>query len=155
MPGTPTNEEIARRYARAASDGDDDALAALRAADWQVRWPQSGEVVHGSDAFRAISDNYPGGRPTSHVERIVGVEDRWVVTASNTVLQLAGDGDFWWGEWQMTYPDGRTWNCIDLLELRNGKVWRETVYWAAPFEAPAWRRQWVELENARERVAGP
>ena len=31
-----------------------------------------------------------------------------------------------------------------LLELRDGKIWRETTYWAEPFDAPAWRRQWVE-----------
>ena len=34
---------------------------------------------------------------------------------------------------------------VDLMELRDGLVHRETVYWAPPFEAPDWRRPFVEL----------
>jgi hypothetical protein len=30
------------------------------------------------------------------------------------------------------------------MEFRNGKVVHETQYFADPFEAPAWRRQWVQ-----------
>jgi hypothetical protein len=147
MPDAPTNEEVARRYAQAASEGDDETLAALRHREWRVHWPQSGEVVRSSDTFRQITSAYPGGRPASKVDRVVGAGDQWVVTAGNTVLRIVGTGDFWWGEWRMTYPDGREWNCVDLLELRDSKVWRETVYWAEPFAAPPWRRQWVELEG--------
>jgi hypothetical protein len=28
--------------------------------------------------------------------------------------------------------------------LRDGKIWRDTRYYAEPFEAPEWRAQWVE-----------
>jgi hypothetical protein len=31
-----------------------------------------------------------------------------------------------------------------LLELRDGKIWRETTYWAEPFEAPEWRSKFVD-----------
>ncbi len=31
------------------------------------------------------------------------------------------------------------------MEFRDDKVVQETQYFADPFEAPAWRRQWVEL----------
>jgi hypothetical protein len=30
------------------------------------------------------------------------------------------------------------------MEFRNGKVMHETQYFAEPFEAPAWRSQWVQ-----------
>jgi hypothetical protein len=30
------------------------------------------------------------------------------------------------------------------MEFRDGKVARETQYFADPFEAAAWRAQWVE-----------
>jgi hypothetical protein len=30
------------------------------------------------------------------------------------------------------------------MEFRNGKVVHETQYFADPFEASAWRRQWVQ-----------
>ena len=44
----------------------------------------------------------------------------------------------------LDYPDGSSYHVIDLIELRDGLVWRETVYWAAPFEAADWRAPWVQ-----------
>jgi hypothetical protein len=142
--GRLTNEECVTRYAAASVAHDIDELAALRHADWMVSWPQSGERVHGTEAFAEIIANYPGGAPKREITRVVGAEDRWVVTASNTVLQVVGSGDFWWSEWRVTYPDGEVYLVVDLIELRDGLVHRETVYWAPPFEAPAWRAPWVE-----------
>jgi len=139
-----TNEEIVRRYAESSMSADVDAMATMRHPDWVVTWPQSGERVHGHEAFAEIMRNYPGGAPHAELSRVVGAEDRWVVTAGNTVLKVEGSGDFWWCEWRMTYPDGATYLCVDLVELCEGKVYRETVYWAPPFEAPGWRAPWVE-----------
>jgi len=48
----------------------------------------------------------------------------------------------------MTYPNGETYICVDLLELRDGTVYRETVYWAIPFEAPSWRAPWVASSDS-------
>jgi len=66
------------------------------------------------------------------------------VTAANTGLRVVGSGDFWWSEWRLTYPSGEVYLVVDLIELRDGLVYRETVYWAAPFEAPEWRAPWVD-----------
>jgi len=101
-------------------------------------------LIGADDAFAEIVRNYPGGAARSEVTRVVGSEDRWVVTPGNTALMVAGSGDFWWSEWRVTYPDGATYLCVDLMELRDGRIWRETVYWASPFEAPTWRSPWVE-----------
>jgi hypothetical protein len=139
-----TNEAIARQYAEASCRLDWAEIAALRHPDWQAFWPQSGERIIGSDNYRQMVEHYPGGYPTSEVTRVVGAEDRWVVTAANTVQQIVGSGDFWWSEWRMTYPDGQRYLCVELLELRDGLIWRETVYWAEPFSAPEWRSPWVE-----------
>ena len=144
MAQAPTNQEVVERYARASAAMDLDELARLRSADWMVHWPQSGERVHGSESFAEIVEHYPGGHPATEVSRIVGSEDHWVVTPGNTVLKVVGSGDIWWGEWRMTYPDGQVYHVVDLIELREGLVRRETVYWAPPFEAPAWRRPFVE-----------
>lgn len=141
-----TNEECVRQYAAASAAHDVGALTALRHPDWMVVWPQSGERVQGSRNWAEIIANYPGGAPKTEVTRIVGAEDRWVVTPGNTVIQVAGSGDFWWSEWRLTYPDGDVYLVVDLMELRDGLVHRETVYWAAPFEAPAWRAPWVTKE---------
>jgi hypothetical protein len=146
----PTNEEIARAYAAAASRLDIHAMAALRHPDWQASWPQSGERVIGNENYQRIVDAYPGGYPRSEIQRVVGAEDRWVVTPSNTIQQMVGSGDFWWSEWRMTYPDGRTYLCVELMELRDQKVWRETVYWAEPFTAPDWRSRWVDAPPAAD-----
>jgi hypothetical protein len=33
---------------------------------------------------------------------------------------------------------------VSIVELKGGKMWRDTRYYAEPFEAPEWRAQWVE-----------
>ena len=66
------------------------------------------------------------------------------MTPSFTLQRVAGSGDFWWGAGTVTYPDHSTWHFAALLELHDGKVLRETWYYAPPTEAPAWRAQWVE-----------
>ena len=139
-----TNEECVSSYGAAMAAFDLEALARLRHPDWMVVWPQSGERVHGNQAFAEIIRNYPGGQPKTEVTRIIGAEDRWVVTPGNTVLKVAGSGDFWWAEWRVTYPDATVYMAVTLIELRDGLVYRETTYWAAPFDAPDWRAPWVE-----------
>jgi hypothetical protein len=146
-----TNEEVVARYATASARNDLEGLEALRHPEWAVDWPQSGERVLASDSFARIVEHYPGGKPTVEVSRIVGAEDRWVVTPGNTVLKVAGSGDFWWGEWVMTYPDGAVYHVVDLIELRDGLVHHESVYWAPPFEAPEWRRPFVETADQTSR----
>ena len=39
---------------------------------------------------------------------------------------------------------GRSAYTVSIMEFRNGKVVHETQYFADPFEAPAWRSQWVQ-----------
>ena len=138
-----TNEEIVRLYAEASARNDQAALAALRHPQWEALWPQSGERVIGHENFAEIAHRYPGGTPSIELDRLVGAEDRWVLTPGNTVARIVGSGDFWWGEWRMTYPDGKVYHCVTLLQLRDGRIWRETVYWAEPFSAPDWRRAFV------------
>lgn len=139
-----TNQDVVQRYARASVEGDLEEMARLRHPDWTVEWPQTGERVRGSDHYAAVVESYPGGQPKTSVRRVIGSEDRWVLSAANTVVRMAGEGEAWWAEWAMTYPDGSDWYCIDLMELREGRIYRETVYWAPPLAAPEWRAGWVE-----------
>ena len=85
MPGQPSNEEIVREYARASAEANLEALGSLRHPEWAVMWPQSGERVTNSDSYAEIIRQYPGGRPKSQVERIVGSEDQWVATGLGTI----------------------------------------------------------------------
>jgi hypothetical protein len=142
--GAMTSEEAVRRYTEASVQADLDALEALRAPDWTCDWPQSGERVPSSAAYRRIVEHYPGGAPRSKLTRLVGPEDQWVVTPSNTLVRMTGSGDFWWVEWVVTYPDGHDYQVVSLIQLRDGLVHREIAYWAEPFAAPDWRAQWVD-----------
>jgi hypothetical protein len=140
-----TNEELVRRYAEAIMAFDDVTLSKLRHEDWCAVWPQSGELVRGSANSQQIMAHYPGGPPQLLPEgRLTGSEDRWAVSPLGGVYRVAGEGEQWFGEWKMRYPDGRVWFTIILLEVRDGKVMRETQYWSEPFDPPDWRAEWVE-----------
>jgi hypothetical protein len=153
MGAPATNEDTVRAYTEASAASDFDQLARLRHAEWQALWPQSGERVVGHACWAEIAQNYPGGHPEISLGRLVGSEDRWVVTPGNTVARIAGSGDFWWGEWRMRYPDGKVYECVTLIEMRDALIWRETVYWAEPFDAPDWRRPYVEQASPPPTVA--
>jgi hypothetical protein len=139
-----SNEETVRRYLAAHKVHDHDTLAALRDPDWTIDWPQSGERVRGTANDRAIMENWPGGLPTGLDMRAIGSEDKWVVTPFNTIQHVVGSGDFWWADGTSAYPDGSSWFISALLQLKSGKLYRETWYFSPPFEPPAWRSEWVE-----------
>jgi hypothetical protein len=139
-----TNEEVIHAYIRALTENDAEALASLRDPDWFVDYPQSSERIRGHANERAIADNYPGGIPEVDAGRIVGSEDRWVVTPSFTFERIAGGGETWWSEGRARYPDGSLWHIVSMYRLHDGRIAREITYWALPFDAPAWRAGWVE-----------
>jgi len=59
------------------------------------------------------------------------------------VKRIIGSGDLWVTEYTITYQ-GRSAFTVSIMEFRDGKVVHETQYFTDPFEAPAWRRQWVQ-----------
>jgi ketosteroid isomerase-like protein len=142
----PSGRAIVERYAGAVQDQDLDALALLFADDYVDEMPQSGERVRGKANELAILRNYPGGlgtiEPTS--ARLVGAEDRWVVTPTFAPLRIEGSGDVYTYVGTATYANGETWQMIQIVELHQGKIAKTTSWFAAPFEAPAWRAQYVE-----------
>jgi hypothetical protein len=38
----------------------------------------------------------------------------------------------------------QVYDVANIVEFRDGRIWRETRYYAAPFDPPDWRSQWVE-----------
>ena len=140
---TATNREIVDRYL-AALLGDQETLRALRHEQFVEEWPQSGERVRGADHMAEIDANYPGGLPSGATQRVVGSEDRWVMTPSFTMLRVTGTGDVYTALLRAEYPDGSTWHIATFLELRDGKVIHATTLFAPQVEAPEWRAEWVE-----------
>ena len=89
-----------------------------------LEYPQSGERTHG----RSNIQNQRASQPS---------KKRF------TVRRIIGGGSLWVTELILTY-DGKPNYTVSIMEFKGDKVARETQYFADPFEAPAWRSQWVE-----------
>jgi hypothetical protein len=66
--------------------------------------------------------------------------------------RVTGGGDIWFAESVIHYADGTVFHGVGRVEFRDGKMWRETRYYAEPFEPPAWRSGW--FKRTEEPVAG-
>jgi hypothetical protein len=118
--------QVAEAVWRALEAGDWDAAGGYLGEDFIQEWPQSGERIVGRDNTIAINQNFPGGLPTMRFRRTLA------------------DGDLAVLEVELTYADGSRYLAVSVIELHDGKVVRETDYFAQPFPAPQWRAQWVE-----------
>ena len=107
-------------------------------------WPQSGERIRGHTNYQLIHKNYPGGLPALKPRRILGSEDRWVMSPSYTPLRIVGTGDVYVIHSAGAYAGGDTIQAVAIIELRDGKVAKQTTFFAPTFEAAPWRSGWVE-----------
>lgn len=110
---------------RASAAGDTNAEHDIYADDSICDYPQSGERIFGRSNLQALRSHHPG-KPSGF-----------------TVKRIVGSGDLWITEYSITYQE-QTAYTVSIMEFRNGKVVHETQYFADPFEAPAWRSQWVQ-----------
>ena len=91
-----------------------------------MEWPQSGERIRGREKFAAINTFYPA-------------EEKWTFKINH----IAADGDTVVTD--VSISDGkRRDRAITFSTVRDGKIWKQVEFWPEPFEAPAWRAQWVE-----------
>jgi ketosteroid isomerase-like protein len=118
--------QVAEAVWKAIQAGDWEAAGGYLHDDFVQEWPQSGERIVGRDNAIAINQNFPGGLPAMRFRRTLA------------------DGDLAVLELELTYADGSRYLGMSVLELRDGKVVKETDYFAQPFQAPQWRAQWVE-----------
>ena len=137
------NRSVVERYAQALP-GDFATLASLRHRDFVEDWPQSGERIRGHANYQSIHENYPGGLPDLKPTRIIGSEDRWVVTPNFTTLRVVGTGDIYVIQGAGAYGGGAGVQTVAIVELRDGKIVKQTTFFASTFEAPSWRARWVE-----------
>ena len=142
---------VVEAFIRAVETKDLDAQDALVTDDYVDEMPQSGELTRGRANRRAIAENYPGGVGTLDPEHaaLAGADDRWVMTPSFSVLRIEGSGNTFTYTGTLRYPgSGELWHLIVIAIVRDGKIARTTSYYAEPFEAPAWRRPFVEMVEA-------
>jgi len=140
----PSGREIVEQYMQAIPR-DWDTVRVLQHPDFVAEYPQSGEVIRGRDNFRAANERY--SQVQTETRRVTGTEDRWILSPglwSLTPTRIVGAGDTFTVEALATYPGGDSYHVVAILELRDGKVVRGRTYFAAPFEAPAWRAPYAE-----------
>jgi len=113
------------RHWAASAAGDQVAEHEIYHDDAVCVYPQSGEVIRGRHNLQALRSHHPG-KPSGFVVR-----------------RILGEGDLWITEYAIDY-EGKTVFTVSIMEFRNGKVACETQYFADPFDAPAWRSQWIE-----------
>ena len=121
--------ETITRFFDAIASGDSATLLEILTPDAITHWPQSGERITGAMSCIRVYENYPGGPPTYRVKRISGAGDRWVA------------------EMVLMYGE-EPWYGVSIVEFDGPRIARMTDYFGPAFPAPAWRAQWVELENA-------
>ena len=118
------------------SDLSTEAEYNVRHEDCVMEMPQSEERIRGRENMRAFQRSFAdhSNPPTITLRRVVVREGLWIVEGVND------------------YRNGRVFNIAIIFELRNGRIWRDTRYYAEPFEPPEWRARWVEQ---MEIVASP
>jgi hypothetical protein len=92
--------------------------------DAVLEYPQSGERIRGRRNIQITRAKQPSDKRFA-------------------VRRIIGSGDVWITEYILTY-DGKPSYTVSIMEFSGDKVARETQYFGDPFEASAWRAQWVE-----------
>ncbi len=119
------NKQIVENFWLTMATNDFHAAALLH-DDYILEWPQSAERIRGRDNFAAINTNYPA-------------EGKWRFT----LHQIIAEGDVVVTD--VTATDGKmSGRVITFSTIRDGKIWKQVEFWPDPFEAPAWRAQWIE-----------
>jgi ketosteroid isomerase-like protein len=123
MGDRETRAALDRHWA-ASESGDYVTEHDIYQDDAVLDYPQSGERMRGRHNIQAVRAGHPAKR-----HFIVG--------------RILGGGELWITEYVITY-DGKPMNTVSIMEFRDGKVAHETQYFGDPFEAPAYRAQFVE-----------
>jgi SnoaL-like domain len=109
----------------AASDASDFAAEhQIYHEDAVLEYPQSGECIHGRANIQASRTAQPNQKRFS-VRRIIGAGDLWIT------------------EYVLTYDEKPSYT-VSIMEFVDGKVRRETQYFADPFAPGPSRALWVE-----------
>jgi hypothetical protein len=105
------------------TSGDPELSHAMYHADAVLEFPQSGERFVGVENMREWRSTYPAS---------TAVEFR----------EIRGREDLWVAEISISYDEGPPNFGLSILEFREDRIARETIYVAEGWEAPEWRAQW-------------
>ena len=122
MDERAAHEFLTELYSLLSAEAED----RIRHDEYTMEWPQSGERLRGRRKMKAFQESNAGSRPPRWVRRVLVREGLWVVEGS------------------VDYGGGREGDFVLILELREGKVFRETRYYADRLEASEARAEWFE-----------
>jgi hypothetical protein len=94
-----------------------------------------------------------GGERLVGLAKVRGMREAYPAKVAITIKRLRGSGDLWVTEVIVTYDGATPTHAVNIMEFRDGKVARETIYFGEPWEPPAWRAPWVEPIPALMGVA--
>ncbi len=143
-----SNRQVIESYWTAFVEGDLETLERLVHPDIVVTYPQSGEVIRGRENYMATIRNYPIALPEGVGVKLEGTSETASVSSplpfGMPVITVAAGSDVFVGEAVYNYPNGEVFHVAAIIKIREGMIGEETTYFAAPFDAPEWRSQWVE-----------
>jgi len=121
-----TSVELVQSFWKLFSDQKWDEAAMLLHRDFVAIWPQSREKIVGAKNFIDVNRYYPGNHK---IEVIHAFETGGKVIT--TVWIEADTG-------QKTFANS-------IFDFKDDKIFKAEEYWAEPYSAPEWRKQWVEV----------
>ena len=123
---TDSSKEVIQGFWTAMQSNDFKSAGEWLHDDYVLEWPQSGERIRGRTNFVAINEKYPAhGRWKFRIHRMVA-EGNQVVTDVGVTDGVINA------------------RVITFSTVRDEKIVHQTEFWPDPFEAPAWRAEWVE-----------
>ena len=115
---------------------DPDRAHAMYHGDAILEFPQSGERFVGVENFREWRSAYPAA-------------------TSPEIIRIRGAGNVWVAELTISYDGGPPLYGVTILELRDDRLMRETIYVSEGWEAPEWRSQWRDEPSDRALGLSP
>ncbi len=110
------------------------AIHEMAAEDMVYEYPQSGEVFRGRDTIAEMNSSYPtssGTMPKAKLRRILKPSQAWIIEST------------------IDYGDGTPVSAVSIIEQgSDGKIVRQTDYFANPFPAAEWRTKYTAKERA-------
>jgi len=121
MDATTIRAWLEDHFAYAGSDPG--RAHAMYRGDAILEFPQSGERFVGLENFREWRSAYPA-------------------STSPDITRVRGEGSVWIAELAISYDGSPPQYGVSILELRDDRIMRETIYVSEGWEAPEWRSQW-------------
>ena len=122
--GEADNVRAVERLFAGLNQKDVEVMNEVFVDDSVLSWPQSGEVIRGRENRQGLYRAFP-------------------LLPTIAPYRTVSSGDLVITEAELDYGT-ETFQVVFIFEFRDGRITRETAYWAKPFPAPAWRATWVE-----------